>query len=136
MSQPNAAPKAGDAKEKFKPKKSDAKAQNSKEQAKPKKADTKQAPTPKDAKSAPAQEEGASTSSTNIGAGGAVHGNFHNYYNFNPTEQRMASLPATLPLCCLPQPEPETKVFTLIDIGCNEGNLTVAMLNLCQEGEY
>jgi len=72
------------------------------------------------------------TSTINIGAGdsqptkdpgAARFGNFINYYSFNPPENRMKNLPENfLSLLKLNNSE-----LTVLDIGCNAGDLTEAL---------
>ncbi|KAL3280705.1 hypothetical protein HHI36_003942 [Cryptolaemus montrouzieri] len=49
--------------------------------------------------------------------GAVQHGNFINYYNFNPPEERIQQLPKNIW---------KTDITHCLDIGCNSGDLTVA----------
>lgn len=59
-------------------------------------------------------------------------GNFHNYYEFHETLSRMSAifegsiLAMWKSLSC-------PDVFSVLDVGCNEGNLTIEMLRICRE---
>ncbi|XP_026163919.1 pre-miRNA 5'-monophosphate methyltransferase isoform X1 [Mastacembelus armatus] len=64
--------------------------------------------------------------------GAAPYGNFINYYTFNPPENRLSLIPATLlqDLGCSDGQEPTL----LLDVGCNSGELSVALYkHLIQE---
>ncbi|XP_035006302.1 pre-miRNA 5'-monophosphate methyltransferase [Hippoglossus stenolepis] len=58
--------------------------------------------------------------------GAAPHGNFINYYTFNPPENRLSLIPASLlrdlGLSC-------GEKTLLLDVGCNSGDLSVAFYN-------
>lgn len=61
-----------------------------------------------------------------------VYGNFQSYYNFHPARARSALFPENLfSLLWKAQGCPE--VFTIFDIGCNEGDLTLLLLRLARE---
>ncbi|XP_020485053.1 pre-miRNA 5'-monophosphate methyltransferase [Labrus bergylta] len=64
--------------------------------------------------------------------GAAPHGNFINYYTFNPPEERLRLIPATL-LQELRRSEAHEDTLVL-DVGCNSGDLSVALYkHLVQE---
>ncbi|XP_075910805.1 LOW QUALITY PROTEIN: pre-miRNA 5'-monophosphate methyltransferase-like [Petromyzon marinus] len=56
--------------------------------------------------------------------GAAPHGNFINYAAFNPPARRVALLPRELLRRLLPESAPP---FLALDVGCNSGELTVAV---------
>lgn len=62
--------------------------------------------------------------------GAAPFGNFINYYTFNPPENRLSLIPASL-LQDLGKSE-DNKTFVL-DVGCNSGELTVAFYEHLQK---
>ena len=55
--------------------------------------------------------------------GAARYGNFINYYTFNPPENRMKNIPSDI----LTKLNVPTEPLTVLDIGCNAGDLTFAM---------
>ena len=61
-----------------------------------------------------------------IDGNGHKHGNFHSYYTFHEDQSRTKLIPEKFfySLWKL-QGEPET--FSILDIGCNEGNLTIEL---------
>ncbi|XP_069547197.1 pre-miRNA 5'-monophosphate methyltransferase [Brachyistius frenatus] len=66
--------------------------------------------------------------------GAAPHGNFMNYYTFNPPENRLSLIPATLLQDLGHGGGHETTL--ILDVGCNSGELSVAFYNhLVQESE-
>lgn len=60
-----------------------------------------------------------------------LSGNFHTYYKFNPTEERMQYLPENLASQII---QSGSSDFSLLDIGCNEGDLTIALLDRFSQG--
>jgi len=56
--------------------------------------------------------------------GGARFGNFINYYQFNPAEERISHLPEDLIRKLLPE---DGRRILGLDVGCNAGNLTLAL---------
>eukprot|EP00092_Neocalanus_flemingeri_P024498 GFUD01026566.1.p1 GENE.GFUD01026566.1~~GFUD01026566.1.p1 ORF type:complete len:239 (+),score=107.19 GFUD01026566.1:80-796(+) len=63
--------------------------------------------------------------------GAARFGNFINYYQFNPPENRLKFLPANLSSML----GVKTAPLTVLDVGCNAGNLTTALYQKLSEGE-
>ncbi|XP_047438099.1 pre-miRNA 5'-monophosphate methyltransferase [Mugil cephalus] len=64
--------------------------------------------------------------------GAAPYGNFINYYTFNPPENRLSLIPATL-LHDLGYSD-ERQTTLILDVGCNSGELSVALYqHLVQE---
>ncbi|KAM9408171.1 pre-miRNA 5'-monophosphate methyltransferase [Pholidichthys leucotaenia] len=67
--------------------------------------------------------------------GAAPYGNFINYYTFNPPENRLSLIPATLlqDLGC----SDEEETTLILDVGCNSGELSVAfykhLVPVCRE---
>ena len=57
--------------------------------------------------------------------GAARYGNFMNYYSFNPPKNRMKNIPEDL----LKKLEHTESPVTILDIGCNAGDLTSAMFH-------
>jgi SAM-dependent methyltransferase len=62
---------------------------------------------------------------------GHRHGNFRNYYNFHSCDERLNQLPIT-ELQKRSQLEGRHEIF-ILDIGCNEGDLSVGVLNKARE---
>ncbi|KAL7843178.1 hypothetical protein AOLI_G00246900 [Acnodon oligacanthus] len=58
-------------------------------------------------------------------SGAALHGNFTNYYTFNPPENRLSLIPASLLEELGWRPERETVL--MLDVGCNSGDLSIAL---------
>ncbi|GAB6028341.1 methylphosphate capping enzyme [Chamberlinius hualienensis] len=56
--------------------------------------------------------------------GAAIHGNFINYYSFNPPRERLQLIPTNLLESLFPNP---TGPVLCLDVGCNSGNLTEAL---------
>ena len=63
---------------------------------------------------------------------GHQFGNFPNYYNFHPTVERISLLPQSLFENLWAELKFPEKLF-LLDIGCNEGDLTIEIFNLASE---
>ena len=59
---------------------------------------------------------------------GHKYGNFHEYYTFHQQESRTTLIPKNFFLS-LWKSQGEPATFTLLDIGCNEGNLTIELLS-------
>lgn len=57
--------------------------------------------------------------------GAAPYGNFINYYTFNPPENRLSLIPATL-LQDLGYSDSRNEATLILDVGCNSGELSVA----------
>ncbi|TSM44127.1 Pre-miRNA 5'-monophosphate methyltransferase [Bagarius yarrelli] len=57
--------------------------------------------------------------------GAAPYGNFINYYTFNPLENRLSLIPNTLLEDVGYQPD--TEEVLMLDVGCNSGDLSVAL---------
>jgi len=51
-------------------------------------------------------------------------GNFHNYYKFNPPNERLQYIPAELGLRLFQQANELKQELTFLDVGCNEGDMT------------
>ncbi|KAM4741125.1 pre-miRNA 5'-monophosphate methyltransferase [Anableps anableps] len=67
--------------------------------------------------------------------GAAPYGNFINYYSFNPPENRLSLIPATL-LRDLGYRDGGDEPTLILDVGCNSGDLSVAVYkHLVQEPE-
>ncbi|XP_014907625.1 pre-miRNA 5'-monophosphate methyltransferase [Poecilia latipinna] len=65
--------------------------------------------------------------------GAAPYGNFINYYSFNPPENRLSLIPATL-LQDLGYRDGGDEPTLILDVGCNSGDLSVAVYkHLVQE---
>ncbi|XP_061584229.1 pre-miRNA 5'-monophosphate methyltransferase, partial [Cololabis saira] len=58
--------------------------------------------------------------------GSALYGNFINYYTFNPPENRLSLIPATL-LKDLGYSDRGDEDTLILDVGCNSGELSVAL---------
>lgn len=59
-----------------------------------------------------------------IDPGAAPYGNFINYYTFNPPENRLSLIPASLLQDLDLNPQQKTLI---LDVGCNSGELSVAL---------
>ncbi|XP_015255403.1 PREDICTED: pre-miRNA 5'-monophosphate methyltransferase [Cyprinodon variegatus] len=67
--------------------------------------------------------------------GAAPYGNFINYYSFNPPENRLKLIPETL-LRDLGHGDVEEEPTLILDVGCNSGELSVAVYkHLVQDPE-
>lgn len=75
------------------------------------------------------------------GGGASPFGNFHNYYSFNSVEQRFCFLPRDLAATLLAvrraalgsaagENTQAANMLSFLDIGCNEGNISLAMSEL------
>ena len=62
---------------------------------------------------------------------GHKYGNYHDYYSFHPSDVRTSLLPPNIfqDLHDNDNDNDDTKIFNVLDIGCNEGNLTIDMYN-------
>uniref|UniRef100_M4BIA2 RNA methyltransferase n=1 Tax=Hyaloperonospora arabidopsidis (strain Emoy2) TaxID=559515 RepID=M4BIA2_HYAAE len=72
----------------------------------------------------------------NFEADGHIFGNFHAYYSFNPVHERLRFMDVqttnALKRALLVKESTEDaadETFTIIDIGCNEGDLTIGLYN-------
>ncbi|KAG9491800.1 hypothetical protein GDO78_000351 [Eleutherodactylus coqui] len=61
--------------------------------------------------------------------GAAQYGNFPNYYSFHPPGTRISLLPPGLLLELLRGPGGESEPLLALDVGCNTGELSVALYN-------
>jgi len=73
----------------------------------------------------------SSAGGVNIGGEGHLCGNFHNYYNFHAPEQRMSLIPASYFIDLWKMLGSPTRML-LLDIGCNEGNLSIELQRAAQ----
>ena len=71
---------------------------------------------------------------------GHYHGNFHNYYFFNPIEERMKlitpeffSWATSIPLA---QATKTSEGPKLLDVGCNSGDLSIGLFDACVSAGY
>ena len=63
-------------------------------------------------------------------------GNFHSYYNFHPSEERLKLIPGDF-FYSIWLESGSPKLFVLFDIGCNDGNLTIGLYDrACRELEH
>ena len=71
---------------------------------------------------------------------GHYHGNFRNYYFFNPIIERMKLITADFFSWALSKPSSEaTKTLEgpkLLDVGCNSGDLSIGLLEACKAAGY
>ncbi|KAI7790822.1 Pre-miRNA 5'apos-monophosphate methyltransferase [Triplophysa rosa] len=76
---------------------------------------------------------GSDRSAVNEDPGAAPFGNFMNYYTFNPPENRLSLIPTSLlenTGCC----SENSSTVLMLDVGCNSGDLSVALYkHLLQE---
>ncbi|KAM6927843.1 pre-miRNA 5'-monophosphate methyltransferase [Xenentodon cancila] len=80
-------------------------------------------------------ESGDAADETRNEPGSAPYGNFINYYTFNPPENRLSLIPATL-LKDLRGGAGSDEDTVILDVGCNSGDLSVAFYkHLVQEPE-
>ncbi|XP_036414923.1 pre-miRNA 5'-monophosphate methyltransferase [Colossoma macropomum] len=80
----------------------------------------------------PADRAGEESSAETEDPGAAPHGNFINYYTFNPPENRLSLIPASLLGELGGRRESETVL--MLDVGCNSGDLSIALYkHLLQE---
>ncbi|NP_001079900.1 pre-miRNA 5'-monophosphate methyltransferase [Xenopus laevis] len=73
-----------------------------------------------------------SESVPHVDPGAAPYGNFPNYYSFNPPENRISLLPAELLHKLFRKPaesDSSTQPLLGLDVGCNTGDLSVALYN-------
>ncbi|XP_056416409.1 RNA 5'-monophosphate methyltransferase [Hyla sarda] len=61
--------------------------------------------------------------------GAAQYGNFRNYYTFHPPEARTSLLPPGLLLELLEKHGGEQEALLALDVGCNTGELSIALYN-------
>lgn len=61
-----------------------------------------------------------------------VYGNYHKYYTFHPAGSRLQLLEGRGIFHNLWKAQSEPTVFRILDIGCNEGQLSVEMLQLAR----
>lgn len=66
-------------------------------------------------------------------AGTSVYGNFHQYYRFNSVEERLQHLSPELLICLKQRADAAKQCISLLDIGCNEGALTLALVQRIRE---
>ncbi|MCI4390269.1 hypothetical protein PGIGA_G00120660 [Pangasianodon gigas] len=59
--------------------------------------------------------------------GAAPYGNFINYYTFNPPENRLSLIPSTLLEDVGYQPARDAEAVLMLDVGCNSGDLSIAL---------
>ncbi|XP_012786334.2 RNA 5'-monophosphate methyltransferase [Ochotona princeps] len=59
--------------------------------------------------------------------GAAPYGNFPHYSRFHPPEQRLRLLPSELLRRLFPPEGPDTRPILGLDVGCNSGDLSVAL---------
>ncbi|KAK6466784.1 pre-miRNA 5'-monophosphate methyltransferase-like [Huso huso] len=59
--------------------------------------------------------------------GAALFGNFINYYSFNPPENRLSLIPASLLQELGYSSAADRAPFLLLDVGCNSGDLSIAL---------
>ncbi|KAM4044856.1 RNA 5'-monophosphate methyltransferase [Anomaloglossus baeobatrachus] len=67
--------------------------------------------------------------------GAAQYGNFPNYYSFHPPETRISVLPPGLLLQLLRRPGGLQGALLALDVGCNTGELSVALFNHLMRSE-
>eukprot|EP01116_Phalansterium_solitarium_P017717 TRINITY_DN4437_c0_g2_i2.p1 TRINITY_DN4437_c0_g2~~TRINITY_DN4437_c0_g2_i2.p1 ORF type:complete len:234 (+),score=71.82 TRINITY_DN4437_c0_g2_i2:87-788(+) len=65
-------------------------------------------------------------------AGHAPHGNFHRYYNFNPVEERLSRLRDAFNTDNAAL-DPLSSPLAVLDVGCNQGDLTVRLHDFLNE---
>jgi SAM-dependent methyltransferase len=70
--------------------------------------------------------------SGNPNAVGHHYGNFHNYYNFHPVSERLQHLPAGM-FKAIWESDGCGKIFAMLDVGCNEGDLTIQLALLASK---
>ncbi len=58
------------------------------------------------------------------------HGNYHKYYDFHPVTSRTSLMETSGMFLKMWQAQNEPSVFALLDIGCNEGDLSVGVLKM------
>jgi 2-polyprenyl-3-methyl-5-hydroxy-6-metoxy-1,4-benzoquinol methylase len=60
------------------------------------------------------------------------YGNYHKYYSFHPVQSRLSLIkPSLIMEIWLSQNKPS--FFSILDIGCNEGDLSVEILRIARE---
>ncbi len=62
---------------------------------------------------------------------GHIHGNFHDYYSFHPATERLRLLP-TNAFTAMWQSQGSPSIFNILDIGCNEGQISIYMYLLAR----
>jgi len=70
-----------------------------------------------------------------IMSGTTLYGNFHNYYKFNAVEERLRCITeGSQCLRCIAQEHMgASEPFTMLDLGCNEGDVSLAMIAIMRE---
>lgn len=87
-----------------------------------------------------APEEETEPATVQAADAGHRHGNFHNYYAFHPTANRMDTMKPIFDHLAAQNPpskrrksdDGDTIPFSYCDLGCNEGDLTIAISKALQ----
>mmetsp|Transcript_23759 Transcript_23759/g.54154 ORF Transcript_23759/g.54154 Transcript_23759/m.54154 type:complete len:358 (-) Transcript_23759:37-1110(-) len=66
---------------------------------------------------------------------GHVHGNFNKYYEFNPAQERLKFITTEIRECLASSSSSSDDQLNICDVGCNEGNLTLALHHLFTGGK-
>ena len=68
----------------------------------------------------------------NMDGRGHIYGNFHKYYSFHPPGSRTEMFPKDL-FSVLWKSQGSPSTFRMLDVGCNEGDLTIMLCQLARE---
>lgn len=60
----------------------------------------------------------------------SAFGNFHSYYSFNPPDERLQYLPASMGETVWAVAQSSQEALSILDVGCNEGDLTIGLAGM------